>query len=101
MKITTVPESLQEEISYKIVNGDLPTFKEFELKGFIFYAEEWETCCIEEKLEGDEDDDDLFDIMFEKAEKIKEEEGWSGYFYIAPEECGVALGITVFYRKRT
>jgi len=95
-----ISESLQNEIAESIIYGDLPIFKKFEYREFTFYAEEWETFCIEDCLKGDEEDDDLFDLVLEKAEEIQKEEGWNNFFYIPPEKCGVPLGITVFYKRK-
>ena len=93
-----MPRALEDKVYQMIVEGKAPLFKRFIVGRFVFYAEEWELCCVEHRLSGDDNDDDLIDLVWEEAEKIQVEEGWDGFFYIPPDECDALLGITVFYK---
>lgn len=95
----SLSDSLKSEITKMVISGKAQTFKLFSRKGFEFYAEEWKSCCLEPYFKEGMEDSELFDIVFDLAEKIVKEAKYEGYFYIEPENCGIEYGITVFYRQ--
>jgi len=84
---------------YKEGNGKINFGVNYSVR---FHVEEWDSSCIEWYAEKKgyrlEEEDDWWDVMWEEVNEIIREEGWDGYVYIEPEECGVPYGITIFYK---
>ena len=98
LKIEECIEQVLREVGPKQMRGTIEACG----KTIEFKYEEWTSDCIgywaEKKGYELKDEDDYWWALWEAIDDAVRDDGWDGYVYVEPEDCGVAYGATVFYR---